>query len=74
MLVEKFGDLTAGELQLRQTDGAARFGGTDGWGECFHRIPGVARVKDGVVVVLQVVSVDGDVAEADQAGAALREF
>lgn len=52
MLVEKLGYLPAGELQLRQTDGAARFGGPDGRRKCFHRIPRVARVEHGVIVVL----------------------
>lgn len=72
--IQEFGHLTTWILQLRENNSPSRLGGFDCWGECSDGIPGVARVEDGVVVVLEVVSVDGDVAEADETCAAVCEL
>ena len=74
MLVQELGHLTTRILQLGQADGTARLGGADSGSKSSDRVPRVARIEDGVVVVFEVVAVDWDVAEADDTSTAVRKL
>lgn len=74
MLVQELGYLSTWELELRETDGTPGLRRFDGRGKGRHRVPGVVRVENSIIVVLQVVAMDRNVAEADQAGTAIRQF
>lgn len=72
--VQEFRDLASRELQLRQENGTSRFGRFGSGCECFHGVPGVVDVEDRIVVVLEIISVDGDVSGADEAGTTVSEL
>ena len=74
VLVQKLGHLATRELQLRQTDCAARLCGADGGCKCFDGIPRISRIEHSVIVVFQIVSVDRDVTKADKACSTVREL
>jgi hypothetical protein len=72
--VQKFGYLPAGELQLWEEKRALGFGCLHSRTECLHGIPGVVDIEDGVVVILEVVAMNWDVAGADEASTTISKL
>lgn len=74
MGIEELWDLAAGELQLREAYSTPALGRLDRRREGSDGIPGIPRVENRVVVVFQIVPIDGDVSEADQSDTTIGEL
>lgn len=71
--MEVFGHLSTGERDLRNAERTLGFGSLDSRSESLNCIPRLIRVQNDVFMALQVVSVYGDVPEADRADLAVRK-
>lgn len=72
--IQKLGYLPTGELQLREEQCASGFCCLHSRTEGFHGVPGVVDVENSIVVVLKVVTVDRDVASANEASATVSKL